>query len=67
MTDTPCICFAEDLIRAYPDAKVVLVERDVEAQYPSFETLVAEYYIPIHHVLRYLDPYFIGPVALMFG
>lgn len=30
MADVPSICFAEELIKAYPDAKVVLNERDVD-------------------------------------
>ena len=28
VTDTPCVCFWKELLEAYPDAKVVLVERD---------------------------------------
>lgn len=34
-SDTPAIAFAEDLIKAYPEAKVVLVERDIESWYES--------------------------------
>jgi len=37
-SDTPAIAFAEDLIEAYPEAKVVLVERDVDSWYESFMT-----------------------------
>ena len=67
VTDSPCICFAEDLINAYPDAKVVLVERDVDAWYQSFQGLIDEYYLPIHRILQYLDPKLIGPAARMFA
>ena len=67
VTDSPCICFAEELINAYPDAKVVLVERDVDAWYPSFEGLINEYYLPIHRILQYLDPQLIGPQARMWA
>ena len=67
VTDSPCICFAEDLINAYPNAKVVLVEREVEAWYQSFQGLVTEYYLPIHRTLQYLDPQLIGPTARMFS
>ena len=67
VTDSPCICFAEDLINAYPDAKVVLVEREVETWYQSFEALITEYYLPIHQTLQYLDPQLIGPTSRMFS
>ena len=30
VSDLPAIAFAEDLLHCYPDAKVVLVERDIE-------------------------------------
>ncbi|KAK5708671.1 hypothetical protein LTR17_020503 [Elasticomyces elasticus] len=36
VTDIPAASFGTDLIAAYPDAKVVLVERDIEAWYKSF-------------------------------
>ena len=67
VTDSPSICFAEDLINAYPDAKVVLVERDIDTWYRSFEELINEYYLPIHRILQFLDPQFIGPVARVFA
>lgn len=67
VTDSPAICFAEELIKAYPEAKVVLVERDVEKWYQSFETLIHEMYNPIVHVLRILDPQVLGPTATMFN
>ena len=41
---------------AYPEAKVVLVERDVESWYRSFESMIDEMYNPIVRVLRVLDP-----------
>ena len=67
VTDSPCICFAEDLINAYPEAKVVLVVRDVDSWYQSFEGFITEYYLPIHRALQFLDPQLIGPAARMFG
>lgn len=36
VTDMPCAAFWRELCDAYPDAKVVLVERDVDKWYPSF-------------------------------
>lgn len=30
VTDMPCATFSEELMAAYPEAKIILVERDVE-------------------------------------
>ena len=40
VTETPCIAFWEELMDAYPDAKILLVDRDLEEWYRSFETVV---------------------------
>lgn len=41
MTDHPCVCFGEDLIKAYPEAKVVLSVRDnVDVWYKSVEQTI---------------------------
>jgi len=37
VSDVPSICFAEELIKAYPDAKVVLNARDVDAWLRSMD------------------------------
>ncbi|CZT16077.1 uncharacterized protein RCC_01917 [Ramularia collo-cygni] len=39
-TDTPANCFGPELIASYPEAKVILVERDVDAWYTSFDQAV---------------------------
>ena len=66
MTDTPAICFAEELMAAYPEAKVVLVNRDVESWYRSFDKLIENLYNPINEVLRIIDPQLIGPIQTMY-
>ena len=38
----PAAAFPEDLIKAYPDAKVILIERDEEAWFESFASSVVE-------------------------
>ena len=43
VSDVPAICFSEDLIEAYPEAKVVLVERDIDKWYKSFDDTVIKY------------------------
>ncbi|KAH9818166.1 efflux pump antibiotic resistance protein [Teratosphaeria destructans] len=40
ITDSPACEFAEELLAAYPEAKVVLVERDEDAWFESFDTAV---------------------------
>ena len=39
VTDVPCVLFSDELIAAYPDAKVVLTNRDVERWIASVEGL----------------------------
>jgi hypothetical protein len=47
-SDFPPIVFAPELIAAYPEAKVILVERDIEAWYKSFEkTIIWNMFNPI--------------------
>ena len=67
MTGSPIVCFAEDLIIAYPEAKVVLVERDIDNWYQSFEELINTYYLPIRPILQFLDPQLMGRAAGMFN
>ena len=40
VTEMPCAAFWSELMDAYPEAKIVLVERDMEAWYRSFVTVV---------------------------
>jgi hypothetical protein len=44
VTDMPAVCFAKELIDAYPEAKVVLVQRDEKAWLRSFKTAVIDTY-----------------------
>lgn len=54
--DTPCIAFAPELIAAYPDAKVVLVERDVDKWYASAEhSIIAAIKDKVASRLSFLD------------
>ncbi|KXT05501.1 hypothetical protein AC578_3699 [Pseudocercospora eumusae] len=39
-TDLPANCFGPELMKAYPNAKVILVERDIEAWFKTFENAV---------------------------
>ncbi|KAI4150907.1 MAG: hypothetical protein LQ340_003818 [Diploschistes diacapsis] len=43
VSDVPAICFSEDLIEAYPEAKIILVERDIDKWYKSFNDTVVKY------------------------
>lgn len=74
VTDMPCACFWEELIAAYPDAKIILVERDIEDWYKSFEaTVVTSLFSKVADVIvNYIEPLIgsqIGPMTrkLVYG
>lgn len=59
--DAPAIAFAEDLISIYPEAKVILVHRDIEAWYRSFDNaLIEAFWSPFLHFLSDWDPWLMG-------
>lgn len=64
VADVPSIAFAEDLIEAYPEAKVILVERDIESWYKSFDNAVIwdSHSWPMYLGAK-LDPYFLRPIT----
>lgn len=62
VTDAPCTLFAKELIEAYPEAKIVLVERDIEKWYKSWDSLVTGAFQPILKVLSVTDPWFTGRI-----
>ncbi|PVH80118.1 hypothetical protein DL98DRAFT_207620 [Cadophora sp. DSE1049] len=62
VTDAPCTLFARELIEAYPEAKIVLVERDIEKWYKSWDSLVTGAFMPILKVLSITDPWFTGRI-----
>lgn len=43
VSDFPCIAFTDELIEAYPDAKVILVERDVNSWTGSFIEILEDW------------------------
>lgn len=58
VTDGPCAFFWEELMLAYPDAKIILVERDIEDWYRSFEaTFITELFSKVSDaVVNYIEP-----------
>ncbi|EON69538.1 hypothetical protein W97_08798 [Coniosporium apollinis CBS 100218] len=61
VTDWPCSAFAKELIEAYPEAKVVLTNRDPAAWYKSVESTIGQAIISkTLTVATYIDPGFIG-------
>jgi hypothetical protein len=61
VTDSPSNAFAADLILAYPSAKVVLVERDVDSWFASFDkNVIGSFAAPLTRLLVILEPSFIG-------
>ncbi|KAK4540193.1 hypothetical protein LTR36_009691 [Oleoguttula mirabilis] len=63
-TDQPAAIFAEELVNAYPDAKVVLVDREVEKWYTSFSsTVIAGSASPFIPLAARVSPGFLGQMA----
>jgi hypothetical protein len=63
VTDVLAIAFSEELIAAYPEAKVVLMERDIEKWYVSFDDAVIKVtWGKWGHWVASLDPWFVGPI-----
>lgn len=59
--DVPAILFAEELVRAYPDAQVILTTRDADRWWVSFrETLLVMLDVRRTRLARWLDPYGYG-------
>ena len=67
-TDLPSVFFPEDLIAAYPKAKIVLSTRDPDSWHRSMvATIWATYTWPSFRVLSYLDPSIVGPMMRFHG
>ncbi|KAI1259131.1 efflux pump antibiotic resistance protein [Xylariaceae sp. FL1019] len=63
VTDVPSICFADELMETYPDAKVVLVERDIERWYQSFDVAVIQnVFNPVLNAVAFFDHWYLGPI-----
>jgi len=62
VTDWPHNSFGPELINAYPNAKVILVEREIEAWYKSFERAVIRGadYPRVIAAVAFLDPWGMG-------
>lgn len=65
VTDMPCILFAAELVKFYPDAKVVLVERDLESWYASWMAFCEGSYSRALYLSSRLDPGWAKRVADM--
>lgn len=56
--------FAADLVEAYPEAKVILVERDMESWYRSWtSTIVAAVWSPFMKFAADSDPSWLGAIG----
>ena len=63
VTDVPALAFSEDLVAAYSEAKVVLMERNIESWYTSFDDAVVKVmWGRWGHLIANLDPWFVGPI-----
>ncbi|KAK4540175.1 hypothetical protein LTR36_009761 [Oleoguttula mirabilis] len=63
VTDVPCVYFWRELVAAYPEAKIVLVERDEDKWFASIEGLLEGVLNPVAvYVLRFTDPRWFGRI-----
>lgn len=63
VTDMPCIVFAKELMEHYPDAKVVLVERNIDTWTESWNAFLQEAMNPMVYWIARLDPVFLGRIS----
>lgn len=63
VTDMPCHLFAAELMRFYPDAKIVLVERELESWYKSWSPFLDNAFNPALPMLSKLDPGWLGRIV----
>ena len=63
VSDTPCFVMWKELTDAYPDAKVVLTQRDEEKWLVSCRALIEGTLNPVtRYGFRYLDPFWMGRI-----
>ena len=63
VTDVSALAFSADLISAYQEAKVVLMERDIDKWYVSFDDAVIKVmWAKWGNWIASLDPWFVGPI-----
>ena len=56
VADTPAVCFGTDLIEAYPEAKVILVERGMESWYKSYyDVIISHTFHPLANFASMLE------------
>jgi Sulfotransferase domain len=60
VTDAPAIDFGPELIEAYPDAKIILVDRDIESWYKTMEPLINSNFRLGLLIFAWLDPFYAG-------
>ncbi|KAF4556677.1 Hypothetical protein D9617_1g085560 [Elsinoe fawcettii] len=62
VADVPAICFVEELVAAYPEAKVIVTQRDVDSWLRSMDATAGRVLRwPLWPVLAEFDPALAGP------
>ncbi|KAL9102456.1 MAG: hypothetical protein Q9163_002386 [Psora crenata] len=61
VTDLPAVAFAPELIAAYPEAKVILTNRDVDAWFESFNAAILKNMSssPMNVLFHYMSKFFL--------
>jgi CxxC motif-containing protein len=62
VSDSPAIFLAKELVEAYPEAKVLLVEREIKAWLKSFDVIAKGFFHPGNKIIATLDLKFTGRI-----
>lgn len=60
LCDSPSVFFVEELLAAYPDVKVILVQRDFDAWMKSFDLFIDGLFNPGNVIFSFLDRKWMG-------
>jgi hypothetical protein len=62
VTDAPCLLFAQELMKCYPDAKIVLVERNIDSWMGSWMKFCSSAFDPVLPTIGKVEPYWAGRI-----
>ncbi|KAL9089181.1 MAG: hypothetical protein Q9159_002652 [Coniocarpon cinnabarinum] len=65
VSEIPACSFVQELLEAYPEAKVILVERDVESWYKSFDqNVISNCWNPFTRIVSRMDRWTLNPIRV---
>ncbi|KAL9050520.1 MAG: hypothetical protein Q9162_006585 [Coniocarpon cinnabarinum] len=65
VAEIPACSFVQELLEAYPEAKVILVERDIESWYKSFDqNVISNCWSPFTRIVSRMDRWTLNPIRV---